>query len=121
MGAYMITAFLIGLWCLHSSSRHINSLIEAFILIVIAVIVKSIMEGSGLPSASNLLIATWLILYVYIVLLLKLLQQTVNKELINMIVAFGGAIAWFFLSSYLFSDTGQLTILEWFQSHHLPI
>lgn len=106
MGAYMITAFLLGLWCMHSFARSINSIVESLILTIIAIIVKTIMERSSFPAIDEIFISICLILFIYTAIVLKIIQIFSGNSFANMLISIGGAIGWFFLASYVFSDEG---------------
>lgn len=109
MGVYMLLAFILGFWCIWSANRDVNSLMESLVFIIIAIIVKALMEWSGVPSFDNVLMAQWGILYLFCVAVLEAVQRFSRSMGINMGLALAGAFGWFFLAQYVFSEAGT----EW--------
>lgn len=48
-GAFMLTAFVLGFWCIWSANRDVNSIMESFGITIVAIVAKSLMEWSGPP------------------------------------------------------------------------
>lgn len=125
METYIITAFLVGLWCILSSARHISCIKEAVILTMITIIVKTIIEWGNFPIIDKIFIITWLILFIYTAIILRIIETFSSHSLSNAIIAIGGATGWFFLANYVFSDTGielinnSLNILKYSKTAHL--
>lgn len=107
MGAYMLVAFIIGFWCIWSANRDVNSLIEGLVITIGAIIIRALMEWSGVPEFDQVTLAQWGILYVFTVVVLELVNRYSRNMGINMTLALIGAFGWFFLARYVFSEEGQ--------------
>lgn len=112
-GAFMISAFILGFWCIWSANRDINSLLESFVLIIIALITKSMMEWSGPPQLDSAAMMVWGILFVYAVITLELIDRLSNNMSMNLIIAIASALGWFFLEQWLFSPEGAAKVASW--------
>ncbi|XXQ69387.1 phosphate transporter [Neisseriaceae bacterium B1] len=113
MGAYMLIAFILGFWCIWSANRDVNSLGEALGFTILSIIIKSVMEWSGMPEFDAVLLTTWGILFVFVVIVLELIDRFSNSMGANMTIAVTGAIGWFFLARYLFSEAGIEKVAGW--------
>ena len=58
-GSFLLIAFILGFWCIWSASRDVNSLGEALGFTVLAMVIKSTMEWSGMPDLDAQLLTTW--------------------------------------------------------------
>ena len=113
IGAYMLIAFILGFWCIWSSNRDVNSLGEALGFTVLAIIIKALMEWSGMPNFDKQLMATWGILFVYVVIVLELVERFSGTMALNMTIAVLGAGGWFGLARWLFSEEGAAKVASW--------
>ncbi|MDO4433288.1 MAG: phosphate transporter [Alysiella sp.] len=107
MGAYMLIAFILGFWCIWSANREVNSLWEALIFTLLAITIKSLMEWSGVPVLTSHIMVAWGTLFIFIVIILELVDRFSHSMAYNMILAVIGAVGWFFLAQYLFSKEGM--------------
>ena len=106
-GSFLLMAFVIGFWCIWSSNREPNSLLEGLTLTIIAIIDKATMEWSGMPNFTPQLLTTWGVLYVFTVAVLEIITRYSVSMGVNLAIAVGGAVGWFFLAQYLFSKPGM--------------
>lgn len=113
MGAYMLIAFILGFWCIWSANRDVNSVGEALGFTILSIVIKSFMEWSGLPNFDAPLLATWGILLVFVVVILEMIDRFSSSMAANLSIAVGGAIGWFFLARYLFSEAGMEKVAGW--------
>ena len=102
-GTYMLTAFILGFWCIWSANRDVKSLAEALVFIVITLIAKALMEWSGMPNLDGLFWITWGVLFIYV----TVVERFSSSMGVNMTIAIGGAIGWYFLAQYVFSESGS--------------
>ena len=112
-GSFMLMAFVLGFWCIWAANRDINSLGEAMGFTVLAIIVKAIMEWSGMPDFDPPLLATWGILLLFTVVVLELIDRFSSSMGANMGIALVGAAGWFGLAQYLFSPAGAAKVAGW--------
>lgn len=106
-GSFMLMAFVIGFWCIWSANREPNSLLEGLSLTIIAIIAKALMEWSGIPELTPQLLTAWGVLFVFTVAVLEIITRYSVSMGVNMVIAVGGAVGWFFLAQYLFSKSGM--------------
>lgn len=112
-GAFMMTAFILGFWCIWSANRDINSLFESLGITIIAIVAKSMMEWSGIPNFNTVLLTTWGILFVYSVFVLEMVDRFSSNMSINLTIAISSALGWFFLAQWLFSPEGAAKVAGW--------
>lgn len=113
MGAYMLIAFILGFWCIWSANREVNSLMEALGFTILSVVIKSLMEWSGMPNFDKQLMVIWGILFVFVVIVLELIDRYSSSMSGNMVIAVLGAVGWFFLARFLFSAEGMAKVASW--------
>lgn len=113
MGSYMLVAFILGFWCIWSANRDVNSVGEALGFTILSIVIKSVMEWSGMPNFDTHLIATWGILFVFVVIVLEMIDRFSSSMAANMTIAIAGALGWFFLAQYLFSEAGAAKVASW--------
>lgn len=106
MGSYMLVAFIIGFWCIWSANRDVNSLMESLVLTIIAIILRALMEWSGIPDFDNVTMAQWGILFAFTAAVLEAVNRYSRSMGINMTLAVCGAVGWFFLAQYIFGEEG---------------
>lgn len=106
-GTYMLTAFILGFWCIWSANRDVKSLAEALVFIVITLVAKALMEWSGMPNLDGLFWITWGVLFIYVTVVLEAVERFSSSMGVNMTIAIGGAIGWYFLAQYVFSESGS--------------
>lgn len=107
MGAYMLVAFIIGFWCIWSANRDVNSLLESLWLTLLAIVIRALMEWSGVPEFDTVTLAQWGVLFVFTVVIMELVNRYSRNMGINMSLALIGAFGWFFLARYIFSEEGR--------------
>ena len=112
-GPYMLIAFAVGFWGIWSANRDMKSLSESLIIIIIAIATKSLMEWSGMPEFDSQLLTIWGLLYVYLVVIFELVNRFSGSMAANLITSVGGAIGYFGLSRYLFSEAGMAMVKGW--------
>ena len=112
-GPYMLIAFAVGFWGIWSANRDVNSLGEALGFTVLAIVIKSTMEWSGMPEFDSQLLTIWGLLYVYLVVIFELVNRFSGSMASNLIISVGGAIGYFGLSRYLFSEAGMAMVKGW--------
>lgn len=112
MDAYMFIAFILGFWCIWSANRDVSSLIEALVFTILSIVIKSLMEWSGMPNFDTPLLVTWGILFIFVMVVLELIDFSSNMAM-NMTIAVGGAVGWFVLARYLFSAEGMAKVASW--------
>lgn len=112
-GAFMLVAFLIGFWCLWSANRDPNSLMEGLMLTGIAIVVKAVMEWSGVPNFTPTILTAWGVLFVFTVAVIEIIARYSVSMGINITIAVGGAVGWFFLAQYLFGKAGMQMLAGW--------
>lgn len=112
-GSYMLLAFVLGFWCIWSANRDVNSLGEALGFTIIAIITKSLMAWSGMPEFDTLTLTLWGLLFVYVVVVLELVDRFSNSMGTNMTIAVVAAIGYFFLAQYVFSEAGTKMVAGW--------
>ena len=112
-GSYMLIAFILGLWCIWSANRDVNSLGESLGFTLMAIVIKSLMEWSGVPNFDNLAMAQWGILFVYVVVCLELTDRFSSSMALNMTIAVASALGYFFLGQYVFSAAGAAMVNGW--------
>lgn len=113
MGSYMLIAFILGFWCIWSANRDVNSLGEALGFTILSIVIKSVMEWSGMPEFDTPMMAVWGILFVFVVIVLELIDRFSSSMAANMTIAVSGAIGWFFLARYFFSEAGMEKVTGW--------
>ena len=109
----MLTAFILGFWCLWSANREVNSVVEALGITIIAVVAKSLMEWSGMPEFTSALLLTWGILFVFGVAVLEIVDRYSSNMTANLLITIFGAVGWFFLAQWLFSPAGTAKVASW--------
>ena len=112
-GAFMLTAFVLGFWCIWSANRDVNSIMESLGITIVAIVAKSLMEWSGPPEFNSTLLAVWGILFVYSVITLEMIDRFSNNMSLNLTIAIGSAVGWFFLAQWLFSAEGMAKVGSW--------
>ena len=109
----MLSAFILGFWCIWSANRDINSIGESLGFTILAIIIKAFMEWSGVPDFNELLLATWGILFVFVVIVLEMVERLSESMAINMTISIVGAGGWFMLARWLFSEEGAAKVASW--------
>ena len=109
----MLIAFAVGFWGIWSANRDMKSLSESLVIIIIAIATKALMEWSGMPEFDSQLLTIWGLLYVYLVVIFELVNRFSGSMAANLIISVGGAIGYFGLSRYLFSEAGMAMVKGW--------
>ena len=112
-GPYMLIAFAVGFWGIWSANRDMKSLSESLVIIIIAIATKALMDWSGMPEFDSQLLTIWGLLYVYLVVIFELVNRFSGSMASNLIISVGGAIGYFGLSRYLFSEAGMAMVKGW--------
>ncbi|MDK4684745.1 phosphate transporter [Kingella negevensis] len=112
-GAFMLIAFILGFWCIWSANREVNSIGEALGFTLLAIILKGLMEWSGMPHFDKTLMAIWGILFVFTVIVFELVERLSSNISANMGVALVGAGGWFGIAKWAFSTAGMTKIASW--------
>ena len=92
-GTYMLTAFILGFWCIWSANRDVKSLAEALVFIVITLVAKALMEWSGMPNLDGLFWITWGVLFIYVAVVLEAVERFSSSMGVNMTIAIGAPLA----------------------------
>lgn len=112
-GAFMLMAFVVGFWCIWSANRDVNSLFESMNLVVVAIVTRSVMEWSGAPQVDGQFLASWGVIWVYTLVVLELIERFSSSMGKNLTISMSGAIGWFALAQYIFSEAGQKMVMGW--------
>ena len=112
-GSFLLIAFILGFWCIWSANRDVNSLGEALGFTVLAIVIKSTMEWSGMPDFDAQLLTTWGILFLFTVVVLEAIDRFSESMGLNMGIALAGSAGWFLLAKYLFSEAGIAKVASW--------
>lgn len=109
-GSYMLVAFILGFWCIWSANRDVNAVGEALGFTLMAIVIKALMEWKGMPNFDSATLAAWGLLFVYTVVILELVERFSTSMVMNMTISVCGAVGWFFLAQYAFSEAGMASL-----------
>ncbi len=112
-GSFMLMAFAVGFWCIWSANRDVNSLFESMGLVLMAIVIRAIMEWSGAPQVDTQFLASWGAIWVYTIVVLELVERFSSSMGKNLTIAVGGAVGWFAIAQYIFSEAGQKMVMGW--------